>query len=41
MEKLVIFNFFRDIIPRDLGGYLQRRRTTEIYDNGSWIMDNG
>jgi hypothetical protein len=38
MEKLIIFNlnfsFFSDIIPRGLGGYLERRRITEIYDNG-------
>jgi hypothetical protein len=36
MEKLIIFNFnfFRGILPGDLGGYLERRRTTEIYDNG-------
>jgi hypothetical protein len=38
MEKLIIFNFnsnvFRDIMPGDLGGYLEMRRTSEIYDNG-------
>jgi hypothetical protein len=36
MEKLIIlnFNFFRAITPRDFGGYLERRGTTEMYDNG-------
>jgi hypothetical protein len=36
MEKLMIsnLNFFSGIIPGDLGGYLERRKTTEIYDNG-------
>jgi hypothetical protein len=36
MEKLIIFKFnsFRGIMPGDLGAYLERRRTTEISDNG-------
>jgi hypothetical protein len=36
MEKLIIFNFdvFRGIMPRDRGGCVERRRATEIYDNG-------
>jgi hypothetical protein len=36
MEKLIIFvfNFFRGTMPLDLEGYLERRRTTEIYENG-------
>jgi hypothetical protein len=36
MEELIIFNlnFFRGIMPRDLGGYLESGGTTEIYDNG-------
>jgi hypothetical protein len=36
MEKLIIFNFnlVSGIVPGGLGGYRERRRTTEIYDNG-------
>jgi hypothetical protein len=34
MEKSIIFKSFSGIIPGDLGVYLERRRTTEIYDNG-------
>jgi hypothetical protein len=43
MEKLIISNFifFSDIIPGNLGGYLERRRTTMIYDNGyEWTLQN-
>jgi hypothetical protein len=40
MEKLIMFNFnfFRAITPGDLGGYLERRTTTETYNNGQWII---
>jgi hypothetical protein len=36
MEKLIIFafNFFSGIMSGDLGGYLERRRAIEIYDDG-------
>jgi hypothetical protein len=30
----LFLNFFMGIMPRDLGGYLERRRRTEIYDDG-------
>jgi hypothetical protein len=40
MEELIIFTFVTGIVPGDLGGYLERRRATEIYDNGSLIMYN-
>jgi hypothetical protein len=29
MEKLIICNFFRDIISGDFGGHPERRRTPE------------
>jgi hypothetical protein len=34
MEEFIIFNFFRGIMRGDLRGYLERRKTTETYDNG-------